>query len=454
MPRFTVRFLTNTPSPAPLYSQTYSAWAIASDAAADIDWLMILSPRDRLPSHALAVIANTIRSYPDAVAIYWDDDEIDAAGRRCNPRFKPDWSRLHLEATNYIGRAVAVKRTLLRQRGLDPYNEEELWQAMLILTEDPAAKVIHIPEILLHRPAGEPVPVCRRVPVSIPEPAPRVSIIVPTRDTLPLVRRCVESVLSKTTYTNYEIVLIDNRSRDPDTLLWFESQQTTKGVKLLKWVRPFNYSSINNFAARQVHSEILCLLNNDTEVITPDWLDEMVGHLVRPGVGVVGAKLYYPDGRIQHAGDTVGPGGCANHLHQYWPGDSPGYCNRAIVAQELSAVTAACMVTWRSLYLQLGGLNERWLPIAFNDVDYCLRVRRAGHKVVWTPHAELYHHESASRGKDRSWSQVIRAWREVRYMRWKWRKEMKHDPFYNPNFRYDRADFSIKDTALYSKPHS
>jgi GT2 family glycosyltransferase len=198
--------------------------------------------------------------------------------------------------------------------------------------------------------------------------------------------------------------------------------------------------------------EALCLLNNDTEVITPDWLEEMLGNLIQPGVGVVGAKLYFDDGRVQHAGDTVGPGGCAHHLHSYLEHDAPGYCGRAVQAQELSAVTGACLLTWRKLYQDLGGLDEANLPVAFNDVDYCLRVREAQRRVVWTPYAELYHHESVSRGKDESAEKIARARRELHFMRKRWKHVLHHDPFYNPNLSYERPDFSLSHAPAIPKP--
>jgi len=174
-----------------------------------------------------------------------------------------------------------------------------------------------------------------------------------------LTRQCVESLLEKTTYPRFEILVLDNQSADSDALAYLEEIACYKQVRVLRYDHPFNYSAINNFAVREARGEIVCLLNNDTEVISPDWLEEMVGHLLQPKAGVVGAKLYFPDGRVQHAGDTVGPGGCANHLHSFIARNDPGYCNRAMVAQELSAVTAACLITWRELYQRLGGLNEK-----------------------------------------------------------------------------------------------
>ncbi len=239
------------------------------------------------------------------------------------------------------------------------------------------------------------------------------------------------------------MLIVDNQSAEAETLAWFDAISADSRVKVIRFDAPFNFSAINNAAARQAQGEVLCLLNNDTQVISPGWLEEMVSRLLQPRVGVVGAKLYYADGRVQHAGDAVGPGGLADHLHSRLPGDAPGYCDRAVLAQALSAVTAACLVTRRDLYERLGGLNEADLAVAFNDVDYCLRVREAGWQVHFTPYAELYHLESVSRGKDDNPEKQARAAAEAAYMRKRWAQVLEHDLFYNPNLNYRRPDFSL-----------
>jgi GT2 family glycosyltransferase len=295
-------------------------------------------------------------------------------------------------------------------------------------------------------------PGCRWVRYPLPGNPPLVSIIVPTRDALPLLRQCVESVLGKTKYPRFELLVVDNQSADPEALAYLGELARRATVRVIRYDRPFNYSAINNFAARQAQGEVLCLLNNDTEVISPDWLEEMVGHLLQDKVGAVGARLLYTDGRVQHGGVTVGPGGCADHLHAELPRGHPGYCHRAVIAQELSAVTAACMLTWKHLYERLGGFDEKNLPVAFNDVDYCLRLQDAGYRVIYTPHAELYHHEWATRGVDATWRQRWRARREINYMRLRWRERMKHDPYYNPNLSYDQPNFTLNWKPRVKKP--
>jgi GT2 family glycosyltransferase len=272
---------------------------------------------------------------------------------------------------------------------------------------------------------------------------PLVSIIIPTRDMYSLLAACVRSVLQLTRYPAYEILIIDNQSQCHETLAFMRQQSVDPRVKVLCYDQPFNDSAINNFAVAQASGELVCLLNNDTEVISADWLTEMVSLLQQPKVGAVGARLLYSDRRVQHAGDTVGPGGCADHLHSKLNEHDPGYMKRAVALQELSAVTAASLLTPKALFQRLGGLNEKDLAVAFNDVDYCLKLRAAGHRVLYTPYAELYHHESVSRGKDNTPEKAQRAIKEANYMRQRWADVMAHDPFYNPNLSYQAADFSL-----------
>lgn len=446
------------------------------------EWLMLIRAGDRLRPHSLYWFAREIEERPEAVVLYSDDDRIDAGGRRSDPRFKPDWSPVHFESADYIGAAAVVRADAAHRAGglTRECCRFGSYDLLLRVTDAYGDRVAHVPAILLHRwVAEEPVGLAdwriralearfrrrglavrvepaaggaHRPRYALPEPAPRVSIIVPTRDALALLRPCIESVLARTTYPDYELIVVDNGSRDAATLDYLAALARRPRVRVLRFGRRFNYSAINNFAVRQAEGDMLCLLNDDTEVISPDWLEEMAGHLLRPAVGVVGAKLYYPDGRVQHAGVTVGPGGCANHLHAGLGRDEPGYCGRALLAQEYSAVTAACLLTWTRLFRVLGGLNTRRLPVTFNDVDYCLRVQEAGYRVVFTPYAELIHHESATRGRDVTVRAMLRVAREIRYMRTRWRERMRHDPCYNPNLSYMRPDFSLGETCRVRKP--
>lgn len=453
------------------------------------EWVMLLRPGDALSPDSLYWFASESLDQPKAAVLYSDDDKLDAQGQRCEPRFKPDWSLAHLRSTHFVGDAVVLRGAEVVKAGGITFdccrhgNYDLLLRVIDAVGDEGAESVAHIPALLLHRghaPLGgegwndtqwnieklrehlarnrvgadvsETIPGCWRVRYRLPEAVPMVSIIVPTRDALHLIRQCVDSLLSGTTYPRFEMLVVDNQSSDPETLAYLAQIAGDDRIRVLRYDRPFNYSAMNNMAAREARGEVLCLLNNDTEAISPDWLEEMVSHLLQTRVGVVGAKLFYPDGRVQHAGDTVGPGGCANHLHSLIERDDPGYCNRAMVAQELSAVTAACMVTWRHLYQSLRGLNEKRLTVAFNDVDYCLRVRKAGYRVVWTPHAELYHHESVSRGKDLSPRRRWRASRERAYMRSRWKQELRHDPFYNPNLSYECPGFVLSHVPNVERP--
>jgi len=464
---------------------------IGRDAAvvprpAEGDWVLRLRAGDTLPAHALYWFACAVVDRPDVAIVYADDDALDTSGQRYAPRFKPDWSLTHLRSTNYVGDAVAVRGDALKAvGGLGAEDcRRGLYDKLLQVIDHEDRPVVHVPAVLLHRgPRGladsamleaadwetaalrrhlsrhgvaaqvmPTLPGCRRVRHRLPDFPPLVSIIVPTRDAENLLRRCIDSVLGKTTYPRFEILVVDNQSAHPRALAYLREAAAHPAIRVLPFDRPFNYSAINNFAARAARGEVLCLLNNDTEVISQDWLDEMVGHLLQTRVGVVGAKLYYPDGRVQHGGVAVGAGGAADHLHSLMPRDDPGYCNRAAVAGDLSAVTAACMVTWRDLYLELGGLDARWFKVALNDVDYCLRVRAAGWKVIWTPHAELYHLESVSRGRPRTWRERWRAKLEVLILRRRWPQAMRVDPFYSPNLNYRQPDFTPGRSLRVRKP--
>ena len=270
-----------------------------------------------------------------------------------------------------------------------------------------------------------------------------VSLIIPTKNGLHLLRKCVEGILEKTTYPNYEILIVNNGSDDPTILQYLDKLQIDNRVRVVHDDRPFNYSALNNAAVKLANGTVVGLLNNDLEVISPDWLSEMVSIAMQPGIGAVGAKLWYPNETLQHGGVLLGIGGVANHAHLNILRNMHGYFARASLAQSFSAVTAACLVIQKKIYDQVDGLNETDLQIAFNDVDFCLRIREKGYRNVWTPYAELYHHESATRGYEDTPEKQARFAKEVQYMQECWSELLLNDPAYSPNLTLDYVDFSL-----------
>jgi GT2 family glycosyltransferase len=283
-----------------------------------------------------------------------------------------------------------------------------------------------------------------RVRYPLPQPPPFVSLIIPTRNGTALLRQAVSSILEKTDYPRYEILIVDNGSDDPEALRYLselgQSQKTS--VRVLRYDAPFNYSAINNFAAAEAKGDILAFLNNDVEAIHADWLSEMVSQAVRPGIGAVGAMLYYPLNTVQHAGVILGLGGVAGHPFKEFPRGDQGNKNRMRLVQNYSAVTAACVVILKARFAQVGGFNEKDLPIAFNDVDLCCRLLKAGFRNLWTPFAEFFHHESATRGVDNTPEKKARFQSEIDYMVNTWGDLLAHDPAYNPNLTLVGEDFS------------
>jgi GT2 family glycosyltransferase len=276
----------------------------------------------------------------------------------------------------------------------------------------------------------------------LPESPPLVSLIVPTRNGLELLRRCINSILEKTDYPNYEILIVDNGSDQQAVLEYLANIVNDRRVRVLRDDRSFNFSALNNSAVQSARGEVVGLINNDIEVISPDWLSEMVSIALQPSVGAVGARLWFPDETLQHGGIILGVGGVANHSHKHLPRGVPGYFGRAALIQSFSAVTAACLVVRRDLYEQVGGLDEANLAVAFNDVDFCLKLREAGYRNVWTPHAELYHHESATRGYEDTPVKKERFEREIAHKRRRWGAVLTTDPAYSPNLTLEYEDFS------------
>lgn len=468
-------------------TQLYPHAGVTSFGQLKSDWVLCIDPGVVLRPHALYWLATAINENPNALAFYSDHDLILDNGVRVEPYFKPDWSPELLLAAPYMGPLLLVKRTLLEGllskkdgKGVSCY-QLALGCLSLVNSGNEASPIIHIPAVLYHWSKSEYIKFLQNSNrqldmvsnyldesgieakldllnhqyhkvVYTPIKEPLISIIIPTRDTLHHLERSVMSVLTQSTYKNFEIVIADNESVEPETHAFFEKVSRYENVSVVPYNFPFNYSAINNFAVRHSKGDVIVLLNNDTEVISDQWLEVMLGQLQQPNVGAVGVKLLFGDRRVQHAGDAVGPGGCADHFHSRLDEDDPGYFGRAIIAQDLSAVTAACLMVSRQVWEQLGGLDEENLAVAFNDVDFCLRVREAGLRVVFTPYAKLYHHESVSRGKDDSPEKAARAKREADYMRSRWKPIMNHDPFYNPNLNYSRPDFTLSNAPRVNKP--
>jgi GT2 family glycosyltransferase len=246
-----------------------------------------------------------------------------------------------------------------------------------------------------------------------------------------------------TSYESYEIIIVDNDSDDAAVLEYFDSVISDSRIRVIRDERPFNYSALNNNAVRYAKGEIVALVNNDVEVISPDWLSEMVSFAMQPSIGAVGAKLFYPNETLQHGGVVLGIGGVAGHANKHSPRPCRGYFERTGLVGSYSAVTAACMLVRKEIFLKVGGLNEKDLSIAFNDVDFCLRVREAGYRNVWTPYAELYHHESVSRGPENNPEKQARFRSEVLYMQQRWAGALLNDPMYSPNLTLDYEDYSL-----------
>ncbi|WP_298210136.1 glycosyltransferase family 2 protein [Ferrimicrobium sp.] len=474
-------YRTRDPRITQLKLNHHHAYADALNSVVDSvkgDFLATLRPGDLLRPHTLAWFGAEVAAHRDAAIVYSDHDSVDDQERRHNHNFKPDWNPDLCLAQNYIGPAVALRTALVRRAGgfahhLTLYPE---WELVLRLSENiEPTQIRHCPTILYHQydppstathqgtnqhrsEAYEIVhSTLERRGVShtlhcapnqtdlIPQytiiGSPKVSIIIPTHNGLTDLRACIES-LGMTTYPNYEVVIVNNQSDDPATLAYMDEVTHLPRHRVIDYPYAFNYSDLHNTVANQLTTDYLCLLNNDTEVQRSDWLEVMLGYAQQPGIGAVGAKLLYSDGTIQHAGVITGVRGLAGHAFRYLPADQDGYQGRTNVPHVLSVVTAACLTIRAELWHEVGGMAEE-LPIAFNDVDLCLRLRERGYRNIYQPQAQLIHHESKSRGKDTKLSQQHRAIREHGYMQWRWSPQLYSDPMYNPNLTLDSEDFVL-----------
>lgn len=461
--------------------------AAASNSALELatgDFICLLDHDDVLAPHALYMVAKSIAAHPSADLFYSDEDKIDLAGQRFDPYFKPDWNPDLFLSYNFFNHFGIYRANLMRDLGgfrIGYEGSEDYDLVLRAIARVGHGKVHHIPHVLYHwgvipgsaaashnekpyalkaaiRAVGEhlqgrqvqaqvdesmPGSGALRVRYGLPDPAPLVSIIIPTRDGLALLRQCIDSIFTKTTYPHFEIIVVDNGSTAPQVLDYLQTMEDTKRIRVLRDARPFNYSALNNAAAREAKGTLLCLMNNDIEVISPDWLEEMASQAIRPEIGMVGCRLWYPDDTLQHAGVILGMGGVAGHAHHRLTRAEGGYFSRAQLVQNYSAITAACAVVRAEVFWQVEGLNARDLAVAFNDIDLCLRIRDAGYRNLWTPFAELYHHESASRGHEDTPQKKARFAAEVGYMLHRYGDALQHDPAYNPNLALVLKDYTL-----------
>ena len=448
------------------------------------DWCALLDQDDALTEDALAWMALEIDRHPDAGLIYSDEDKIDGSGERSNPFFKPDWNPELFLGQNFVNHLGCYRAELLREIGgfREGFEGSQDYDLVLRCVERlQAEQVRHLPRILYHwrmaggslaaipdakpyareaarRAIGEhaqrrgmpgtvaPCPEnneSHRFIHALPQPKPLVSIVIPTRDRVELLKQCVQSIRAQTDYPSFEIIVVDNGSVEEETLRFFHDAEADESIRVMVDRGPFNYSRLNNRAAGEAGGEILIFLNNDTEIDKPGWLAELVSHATRSEVGAVGARLWYPDGTLQHGGVILGLGGVAGHAFPHIPRGHPGYFNRAWLQQNCSAVTGACLAVRKKVFEEMGGFDEENLGVTFNDIDFCLRLTKRGYRIVWTPYANLIHHESASRGHQRTREEQAEFERAVDYMQRTWGEELLWDPFYNPNLSLNPPGFEI-----------
>ncbi len=421
---------------------------------------LMMEAGDHLARHALSALTHAAADNPDAV-IYSDHDTLTCDGMHAQPVFKPGWDTDLFINENYLEGTLLVPNSIVHaclattgstQRG---GYLRQLSYDLVGACELRHVPIKHLPYVACHRhtnasPWHSPHDARRVFKKIWPDTLfqarqngtdkatwplarqPLISIIIPTKDKLDLLQTCIDSITQQTLYPNYELLIIDNQSEQPDTLAYLKQLQS-QGHTVLHYPHPFNYSAINNFAARHAEGEVLLLLNNDTEVLTPAWLDEMVSLLLREDVGIVGAKLLWPNGMVQHGGVLLGINNMAGYFGETLHDTDPGHLKSNWVTKQVSAVTAACLMIRKSDYELVGGLDEDGLPIAYNDVDLCLKVRKQNKHILWTPDAKLIHNESSTRGKDVTPQQQARAEREFGVFRARWGDLLLNDPAYNPN---------------------
>lgn len=436
----------------------------------DAAYLIPLDARATLTPGTIGNYARALSEHQSEVRIlYADQDEYGPMGERRNPWLKPEWDEDLFLGQDYLSAACLLPVAAAREAGIDKCWPDEIAVYALLerLLHGPASKTPgHLPFIAVTTPAqawqqasavrAKLVGEATGIPVSqgpfgtvvlhraLPDPPPRVSVIVPTRDRLDLLETCISGVLHSTDYPDLELIVADNGSVEPETMAYFDKIVRDPRVKIVRWPHPYNYSAINNFAIGHASGAYACLLNNDTEVTDPSWLRAMMGHAIRPEVGAVGARLLYPDRSVQHAGVVVGMGGAAGHAHRGLPDGEPGWFAQALVTRGATAVTAACLVIAKDKFDAVGGLDEDRLAIAYNDVDLCLKLRAAGWRNLYVPQAVLIHHESKSRGLDFAPEHLARYMRELAVFRERWGTVNFSDPMHHPGLDAGSETYRLK----------
>ncbi len=459
--------------------------SVASNSALELatgEFIALLDHDDLLPMHALFWVADAIQKQPDLGLVYSDEDKISESGSRYGPYFKSDLNPELMLAQNMICHLGVYRRELVTsvggfRTGFEGAQDYDL--ALRVLEIISPSQVHHIPRVLYHWRAfsgstalsiGEKnyataaacravaehlkrlgqlatvepapaVPMFNRVRYALPTRLPLVSVIIPTRDRVDLLKTCIDSIFKLSSYSAWEIVIVDNGSVEAATMAYFSGLPSDR-VRVIRDDSAFNFSKLNNLGAKEARGEILCLMNNDIEILTRDWLEEMITFSARPDIGCVGARLWYPDGRLQHGGVFLGIGGVAGHSHKFARRGDAGYFGRAELHQSFGAVTGACLMVRHDVYDKVGGLDESF-AVAFNDVDFCIRVREAGYRNVWTPYAEMIHHESVSRGIEDTPEKQVRFNEEVDRMKDRWGPKLLNDPSYNPNLTLLHEDLSL-----------
>lgn len=479
------------------------AWRVVSDATSDNetlnsaaletpgDWVALMESGDRLAAHAVDVLTAAVQRYPHWRVVYVDDDLLCETLQRVEPRFKPDFDLERLRAQHYPGEFLLVERSQLRAIGGYVGAPEVRSYDLILRAVDLGGEACigHVADVLFHRLGANDHGrdqvrahalrrqalaqhfVRRAIAADIEfgvHPgslsvnyrhagvAPRVSIVIPTRDRIDLIQPCVTTLLAQTRYPDYEVLIVDNASSDPATLAFFdEIRKSDRRVRVLRYPQEFNYAAINNVAAREASGDYLLLLNNDTLIVQPAWLELMMAQARREEVGAVGARLIFPDRRLQHAGIIVGMGtdGVANHAHYGLTMEDEGYLGRAQVAQEVSAVTGACLLVRKTLYEEVGGMDAERLRILYNDVDLCLKIRAKGRKIVWTPHATVVHFGSVSVGPRSADPAIVAQYhREVATMHERWAAQLANDRYFNRNLSLMHLD-CVPDADIDTRYH-